>query len=431
MSYLLEFQAGLLPQNIRSPPYVIFAIRGKHVVAELPPRIPLNMVLHFAPKLKQWVLPPPLISHLPWSTACLALRTPYVGINIFSDDVDAIGLEWIITRMLMASGLAHPKSLFLILPSLLTSTSIIKTWLALDLSTAGIQPLHMHIHTNLMLGSAVTLSEMNAIWEIFPHSSPIVRAMGLNFIRSHICFGYTHHEFSEIRNWYLKSAERCKFFKSLEDQFPDFGNVQDNVLKAAAEKEASMKQTAVNKNKEKTAVRIKRVLERTATRKVSPEERKERHIKDAAALRSRLRRTKSDESIRSVETVIWVPPSQNKEAERASDGEASDGDESTGSSINSTSSKAVQTVGNERGSTAPLSRIPRLPLLRGFLGHQAEENNPVDASEKRSQSKEEQEATSRAVPTGKKYATLRRQSGEEELKAEKRLRKFSKRGLRK
>ncbi|KAJ4315675.1 hypothetical protein N0V94_005815, partial [Neodidymelliopsis sp. IMI 364377] len=46
---------------------------------------------------------------------------------------------------------------------------------------------------------------------------------------------------------------------------------------------------------------------RTQTRKVTSQERKAREALDFAALRTRLRRTRSDDSLRSVETAIWNP----------------------------------------------------------------------------------------------------------------------------
>lgn len=321
MSYLLDFPTGSLPRHIRSPPYVVFAIRGQDIVADLPPRVPLNVVLHFAPKLKQWVLPPPSITSLPRSVARVALRTPYIGVDILSDNIDVLGLGWILCRMLQASGLAHPISLFRAYPTILVSVSIYKTWLALDLPVAGIQNLHTHIQTRLMLGPAVTLLEIMAIWKDFPHTSEIVRAMGLNFIRSHIDLDYSHREFSAIRDWYLQSAERCRFFKSLEDQFPAFGEAQDKVFEVAAQKLATSnaKKTIAGKRAEETAERIKKLMEKTGTRKVSPEERKERQAKDGAAMQTRLRRTKSDESLRSVETVIWDPPTQSETDQAAAE----------------------------------------------------------------------------------------------------------------
>ncbi|KAH7392935.1 hypothetical protein BKA66DRAFT_386825, partial [Pyrenochaeta sp. MPI-SDFR-AT-0127] len=300
-----------LPNGIRSPPYVVFGIRGKEIVSELPPRIPLNVVLHFTPKLRQWVLPPPKTTLLPWSIARFALHTPYIGIDILSDDIEAVGLKWILNRMLQASGCVPPKNQVLLHPALFISVSIHKTWLALELPISGIQGLDMQIQTRLMFGATVTFAEMIAIWESFPHESNIVRAMGLNFVHSHINLEYTYREFSAVRDWYLQSRERYGFFKSLQDQFPEFEKVQDIALKVAEEMgtAASAGKTRVVDVKaiDERNTRIYETLGSTRSRKVSPEGSKQRHDRDIAATRPQFRRPRSDESIRSVETVIWDP----------------------------------------------------------------------------------------------------------------------------
>ena len=320
MSYLLQFPSLLLPPNVRSPPYVVFGINGKDVVADLPARIPLNVVLHFAPKLKQWLLPPPSMSDLPQSMAKLMLHTPHIGIDIPSDDIEALGLKWIISKMLQVSGLAYPKSLFLIYPTIQASASIHKTWIALDLPLAGIQALHTHIQTGITLGPAVTLPEMKSAWKNFPHGSEIVRAMGVNFIRSHINFEYTPLECCAMRKWYLKSGERSMFFLSLENQFRQFGEVEQMDLDANREKTAGDCAKKASSRLEELVTNGHRVLERAVSRKVSPEEKKERHFKDTAAIQTKLRRTKSEESVCSVETAIWDPLTPKEQREGVADG---------------------------------------------------------------------------------------------------------------
>jgi hypothetical protein len=74
MSYLLQFPPSTLPDKILGPPFVIFGINGVSVVDKLPARSPLNAVLHFIPKLAQYVLPAP--ENLPPDVAQGALRTP-------------------------------------------------------------------------------------------------------------------------------------------------------------------------------------------------------------------------------------------------------------------------------------------------------------------------------------------------------------------
>jgi hypothetical protein len=234
MLYLLDFPPSSLPPNVGKPPYVVFGIRGDDISAILPPKIPLSLVLHFAPKLQQWVLPPLSTTQLPPSVAHLSLCTPHIGLNIDCDGIEADGLKWIINRMMQTGGITYQKSLFLLHPTTTISLSIHKTWLALDLPIGGIANLNAHIHTLLTMGPAITLPEMKAIWATFPHEPGIVRAMGLNYTRLHLDFYYSQRQFSEIRNWYHQTKERYQFFHALEEATPGFGAVQEVKLKTAA-----------------------------------------------------------------------------------------------------------------------------------------------------------------------------------------------------
>ncbi|KAF2876197.1 hypothetical protein BDV95DRAFT_602209 [Massariosphaeria phaeospora] len=60
------------------------------------------MALNFAPALKQWQLPLP--TSLPKPAICLALRTPFVGIDILSDDVTPEELLWVICQLDLGAG---------------------------------------------------------------------------------------------------------------------------------------------------------------------------------------------------------------------------------------------------------------------------------------------------------------------------------------
>jgi hypothetical protein len=220
MAYLLEFPPSTLPDNICAPPYVIFGINGQSVVNQLPPRIPLNAVLHFAPKLAQWILPAP--ENFPPKVAQGVQRTPFVGIDIRLN-IGPASLQRIIFKILQSAGLSVPKHLFLHPPSLITSISIRRTWLLLELPRAGLDGLHIHIQTRLMMGPPVTFAEMKELWADFPAESDMLRVMAINFVQSHIALYYGRDEFSAIRHWYLSTKERYKVFKAAEDQFPDFG----------------------------------------------------------------------------------------------------------------------------------------------------------------------------------------------------------------
>lgn len=78
---------------------------------------------------------------------------------------------------------------------------------------------------------------------------------------------------------------------------------------------------AVIAREDTTGVRDVRVMQRGATRKVSLQERQNRETSDFEALRRRLRRTRSDDSLRSVDTAIWNPQAPNDEDEDADESE--------------------------------------------------------------------------------------------------------------
>jgi hypothetical protein len=222
MAYLLEFLPSTLPEDIRAPPYVIFGIKGHSVVESLPSRIPLNAVLHFAPKLAQWLLPVP--KSLPPAATQVNLHTPFVGIDIHLD-IGIASLQRIIFKIVQAAGFPVPKKLFFYPPSLFTSISICKTWLLLELPCAGLDGLHIHMQTRLMTGPPVTFAEMKELWDNFPANSDMLHLMAINFIQSHIALCYGREEFSTIRDWCRSSKERWEVFKAAEDRFPDFGKM--------------------------------------------------------------------------------------------------------------------------------------------------------------------------------------------------------------
>jgi hypothetical protein len=218
-------------------------------------------------------LPAPAPSSLPWPLARRALRSPKTGIDILHDGVESEGLAWITGKTLQTARVDYPKSLVLINPTLETAISIYKAWLALDLPLAGVANLQQHLMSKLMLGSAVTLTQIKQIWNTFPHDSEIVREMGANFVRSHLDFMYMAREFSQIQDWYLQSSERRIFFKKL--------------------------------------------LGKEGMSIVGHEEKKERGIKDGVGLRTRIKKMRSEESVRSVETVVWNPLGEGEEESKA------------------------------------------------------------------------------------------------------------------
>jgi hypothetical protein len=222
MAYLLEFPPTTLPDNIRKPPYVIFGIKGVSVVDKLPVRIPLNTVLHFIPKLAQYVLPPP--ENLPSDVAHDVLRTPYIGIDI-PLDIGIASFQRIMLKVMQSAGITVPNHQFQHPPLTITSISIRKTWLLLSLPPAGLDGLLIYLQTRLMMGSPVTFTEIKELWTAFPSDSDMLRVMAVNFVQSHIALYYRIEEFSAIRTWYSINRERRRVFKAAENQFPDFGRM--------------------------------------------------------------------------------------------------------------------------------------------------------------------------------------------------------------
>jgi hypothetical protein len=220
MAYLLEFPPSTLPDDIRAPPYVIFGIRGQSIVEILPRRVPLNAILHFAPKIAQWMLSAP--ENLPSEVAQGVQHTPFIGIDI-QLDIGPASFQRIISKILQSAGLSVPKHSFQHPPSLITSISIRKTWFLFELPRAGLDGLHIHMQTRLMMGAPVTFVEMQELWAEFPADSAMLRVMAINFVQSHIALHYSRHEFSAVRNWYLSTKERYGVFKAAEDQFPEYG----------------------------------------------------------------------------------------------------------------------------------------------------------------------------------------------------------------
>lgn len=308
MSYMLEFPASPLPKNILSPPYVLFGINDIDAFSELPTNIPLALILYFAPSLHKWVLPTPELSA---SAARLALRTPYVGVNIIAD-IEIEGLRWILARMMQIANVKLPPGqygAYMVSPNLLVSISIHKAWKALELPPKGIDPLYTHIQTMLMLGAPVTLLEMKGLWHNFTVKSPILHEMALNFIRNYIDRLYTTHESSAARHWYLETTERWNFFRAFEKQFPAFDDVQKDVIKETSQRhkreELHLKMMANAEANRKLSVRNVRVGETQS--KQAYADIAEREKRASRRRHERANSVDSASSTSSTKTVIWNP----------------------------------------------------------------------------------------------------------------------------
>ncbi|PVI08605.1 hypothetical protein DM02DRAFT_621442 [Periconia macrospinosa] len=304
--YLLQFPPSTtpLPPEASRPPYVVFAINCRDCVAQLPGNVPLALITHFAPKFQEWVLPKP--DNLSPGTIRAALTTPYVGMNILAD-IEATGLAWILVRMLQLGSLPVDKKFFIFNPSLSISISIHKAWLALELPLGGLAGLHVHMQTLLMYGRPVVFAEMKALWSMFPTTSPVLRAMADNFVRSHMAKKYTQPQFSAIRHWYLGDMARYRFFVPYENRTPGFSQVQEELIaQIVADKVKAEKAQA-------------KVMEQIHSRNVASQ-----------------RRRRSDASSRSVDTMIHDPRQESRERRREERNKATLSDSSYSKPVDST-----------------------------------------------------------------------------------------------
>ncbi|KAF2266096.1 hypothetical protein CC78DRAFT_542806 [Lojkania enalia] len=309
MAYLLKFPPSTRPQNLLSEPFVVFGIQGINIFTSLPSRIPMAMVLHYAPKLRTWVLPPP--ENLPKKVAADALRTPLVGINIL-EPIAIDGLLWIINKMLQVSGAPLTDPLFFnVQPDICASVRILQAWKTLEIAPAGADGLRIHLTACVMMGPPVTLEELKTVWESFEKDSAIAKETAQNFYRNTIEMEYTHLQAKAFREYITADRERRKFFKSLESEFPNsegvFEPIKSNESKPGEEDIGSIpywmepKQSAVSRQ------RSAEILENFGTRRVSVSEKRAREKNDGEEMRRRLRRLRSDESLRSVEDEPLKP----------------------------------------------------------------------------------------------------------------------------
>jgi hypothetical protein len=220
MSNLLEFPPSTLPSNIRDPPYVIFGINGEVVCYKLPRRIPLNAVLHFMPKLAQYVLPEP--QNLPKEIALGVLDAPHVGIDIYLD-ITSSSFHRIILTVLQSAGIFVPKERFEVTCTRIALVAVHRAWLLLELPSAGLDGLIIQLKADLMMGTAIRLNEIKMFWNNFPANSDMLHIMAINYVQSHIAHQYAPKEFSAIRHWSLATQERWNVFKAAEELHPEFG----------------------------------------------------------------------------------------------------------------------------------------------------------------------------------------------------------------
>jgi hypothetical protein len=253
MAYLLDFPPSALPDDIRKPPFVMFAINGTSIRALLPRFIPLAAVLHFAPTLRDFVLPTP--TNLPPTVAQGVLATPFIGLDI-GLDVGAASIQRIVVKIMQSAGFTVPQHIYQHPPSLTTSISILHTWNLLELPPSGLDNLVIHMHTLLMHGPPVTLPLLQHLFTLFPSTHAILHLAATNFVAAHCTLFYSCDEFTEIRRWYRQSVDRRAVFAKAEAINPEFGKMPQTDIEVwridsfAAERARKAKEVAAMMEKE-------------------------------------------------------------------------------------------------------------------------------------------------------------------------------------
>ncbi|ORY17924.1 hypothetical protein BCR34DRAFT_657166 [Clohesyomyces aquaticus] len=297
MSYMLEFPASTLPQNIRSPPYVKFAILGADVSASLPPKLPAAMVLHFVPKMREWALPPP--SPVPESIRRQSLLSPFVGIDI-QVHICTEALKWLFHRILTLSGVSLPAGIFNIKPGLATSMAILHAWSSLELPPEGVEALRNHLFYTVSL-CPITRDEIQLLTKEMSGDPAIINEMLHN-----VC-----------RNW--ENGEYSTFGKTMISSFIKEDEVLTNLtariqvkyrIDILADKtmNGALMSGALPAGSSKTGKKIE-LMEKNRTLKVTQSERKDREKSDASKLERHLRRLTVEPKLR---TIDCTDPTEEK-----------------------------------------------------------------------------------------------------------------------
>lgn len=293
MSHMLEFPRSRLPDDIAAQPHVIFAIRDKPIYYEwFPTKVPLAILLHFAPKVERWTRP--VSSKAMKSARSEVVSKPSVIVNIQAD-IAADGLAFIVHRMLQQAGLPLTRGQFDVNPTIMQSIHVLKTWKVLELPPAGTQGLGMHLHTRLMMGPPVLSTEMRGLWDVLPQNSPILVEMVSNFIRSYTMGDYHPQEKRLIMDWMSEDAGRRKLIRE-----------QEGLYYASLARERSIAQAGSITPKVTIQAQSDVVLvtRRPRSRNVSLYSEEKEAKKEETNL---LRRIGSNSSMSSVETVLHDP----------------------------------------------------------------------------------------------------------------------------
>ncbi|KAF2119039.1 hypothetical protein BDV96DRAFT_684649 [Lophiotrema nucula] len=294
MPFMLGFPPKPHSVDLLSPPHVVFGICGVNVFTKLPSRIPYNMVVHYAPKFKEWVLPQP--QNLPKSAAHRALRQPYVGINIL-ENIDVEALRWIICTMLEQSGANMSTRCFGTTPDFYTAIKVLRAWTVLDLPVAGTDSIRTYVLMELVTGPPISADKLALIWDNFDRFSDVVLQAADNFIEHHTAGSYMERESTEILVYIASDQDRRDFFTSLRYDPPANESGGDAVEALDPVETALSTHSGITNDPEPKA---KTIHEKHGTRKVTPSDKKARERKDSIAMKKRLSRHTSTEGLRSV-----------------------------------------------------------------------------------------------------------------------------------
>jgi hypothetical protein len=299
--------------------------------------------------------------------------------------------------MLHLSGCRVTKETFGVQPDLATSIAIHNAWLALELPVEGLRALHTHIYGQLIYTEPpISIWGMQMLWDAFPAGSEIIKAMGLNFIRGHVNMEYSASQSLEIIAWFQSTPERYALFNSLRYAMPEVPEPEVETITIAAE-EAKAKVSGYRTIGKKVGQAIKKmvfgesatetreagIMERDATRKVSLQQRQEREASDFEALKSRLRRTRSDDSLRSFDTAIWNPqtPEEEEEEEEVTVNDDMDDKSNYSGNISTELAQTLESIRQRREArNAKLKRstsLPSAPLTAENLERREAEDKPV------------------------------------------------------
>ncbi|OCL04123.1 hypothetical protein AOQ84DRAFT_380920 [Glonium stellatum] len=189
MSFMLQFPPSTfpVPTNIDRRAYADIFI-GNINISQKIPRIPLAMLLHFAPNLAKYLESVTMQSGAPHNDRCL---------NLPNESAEIYGIQVIISRMLQLSGIASPPIIHE--PNtIIGAIRILRAWRLFGIDMKGASSIHTRILAVLWLHT-IKNNEVEAIWEYFEKDNPIVNAMIQNIVNNCALGEINGVEYTKIR----------------------------------------------------------------------------------------------------------------------------------------------------------------------------------------------------------------------------------------